>query len=131
MQEAGVLRIGTASYAHIKKLSIDIAARTLRPAHTDPRRWLSCPAELTQIFTKITMLLLEIIRNAEPASVSDLARIAKLKTSNVSRALHRLEEFGMVELKPGPGKKRAPRVTFERYTVEGAIGGNADFGDAA
>ncbi len=121
MNSHRVLRIGIASYEQTKRRTIDIAAGRLKPGPEDPRIWLTSLSEVSRIFSKNTMLLLEIIKNSEPDSVADLAKIAKRKTSNVSRTLQRLQEFGLVELKEGPGRRRAPRVTFEDYLVEGSL----------
>ncbi len=66
-------------------------------------------------------LLLEIIRRAQPSSLKELATLSEREESNLSRTLRTLERFGLVELQKSEKGTLVPRVTFERFQVEGGL----------
>ena len=68
------------------------------------------------------MLLLETIRNSQPASLTELAERAGMQKSNLSRTLHKLEQFGLVEFEIGEGGKKAPRVNYNSVAFERPLG---------
>jgi predicted transcriptional regulator len=121
VSEMKILHIGIASHDEMKRRAIDIAAGRRKRDPSEPRIWMSSLDDVRRILSKKTMLLLEIIRNSQPDSVADLAKRAGRAKSNVSRTLHKLEEFGMVEFEERPGNRMAPRVTFDRFRVEGGF----------
>jgi predicted transcriptional regulator len=67
------------------------------------------------------MLLLEIIRNEHPQSVTELARRTGREKSNLSRTLGNMERFGLVEMK-NEKRRKVPSVTFDRLQFEFALG---------
>jgi predicted transcriptional regulator len=60
------------------------------------------------------MLLLEIIRNSQPQSLGELAKLSHRKVPNLSRTLHTMERFGIVELSESPNGRKVPTVRYDR-----------------
>ena len=75
------------------------------------------------MFSKKNMLLIEMIRHAEPASVSELAvQVGRAKT-NVLRSLKVLEQYDVIDFEDGAGGKRAPRLRYDDFRIDGHLGG--------
>ena len=118
MTKAITLRIGIASREHIKRRSIDIAAGKHRPRPDEPRIWFTSLDAILRVLSDKNMLLLEIIRNSHPSSVTELAEQLGQRKSNVSRTLHKLEQFGFIDFVPGEGGRKAPRVNYDAVAFE-------------
>jgi predicted transcriptional regulator len=64
--------------------------------------------------------LLKMIREKQPGSISELAEIAGRDIKNVSEDVRVLVGLGLVEL-ARTGRNKAPRVRFEKITLEIAV----------
>ena len=71
-----------------------------------------------RLLTPENRFLLATIDQKKPVSVADLARLVKRAEPNVSRTLGKLEAFGFVRLRQGPGKSKIPEVAIHRLTVD-------------
>ena len=65
-------------------------------------------------------LLLKMIREKQPGSISELAKMAGRDIKNVSEDVSALVALGLVELTQ-TGRNKAPRVRFEKITLEIAV----------
>jgi predicted transcriptional regulator len=115
------LHIGIAPPGHVKKRMIDIA-RGSKPAPGEPRVWVSSLDSLAKVLTQKNMLLLEIIRNAQPQSLSELARLSDRAVSNLSRTLHSMERLGLVEFAETASRRKVPTVLCTRVKLEVHLG---------
>ncbi len=120
MSGTRTLYIGIASLEETKKRTIDIASGKRKRGGQEPTIWFTSPDDFGRVFSKKTMLLLEIIRSAQPNSLADLAKRAGQAKSNVSRTLHKLEKYGIVQFEERPGNRIVPRMPFDRYVLEGS-----------
>jgi predicted transcriptional regulator len=75
---------------------------------------------LAKILSERNMLLLETIRRGQPQSLKDLSRLSGRAVSNLSRTLHNMERFGLVELRDEEHRK-VPVVRYERVKFEVAL----------
>jgi predicted transcriptional regulator len=116
--DAITLRIGIASREQIKRRSIDIAAGKRRPRADEPKIWFTSLDAILRVLSDRNMLLLELIRNSQPQSLTELAERAGMQKSNLSRTLHKLEQFGLVEFEVGEGGRKAPRVNYDTVAFE-------------
>lgn len=107
------LHIGIAPASHVKKRMIAIA-RGGKPLPGEPKVWVSSLDSLARVLTERNMLLLEIIRNSQPQSLAELAKLADRKLPNLSRTLHTMERLGLVELLPRPNGRKAPSVLYTK-----------------
>jgi len=108
-----ILRIGIASRDEIRQRTIEIASGRRRRQPDEPRVWFTSIDAFARVLSGKSMLLLEMIRQSEPDSVSELAQRLGRQKPNVSRILKRLNEFGIVEFEIGKGGKKAPRVRYD------------------
>ena len=111
------LRIGIAPPSYVRERMMSIA-RGERPDPREPRVWVSSTDALFKILTDKNMLLLEIIRSAQPQSVTELAQLTKRAVPNVSRTLHSLERLGIVEMKELDDGRKAPHLLWDGDKVE-------------
>ncbi len=116
------LHIGIAPAGYVKKRMIEIArGGKLRPG--EPKVWISSLESLAKVLTEKNMLLLEMIRNSQPQSLTELARTSDRAVSNLSRTLHGMERLGLVEFTEMPDGRKVPTVLCTKVKLE------LDFGD--
>jgi predicted transcriptional regulator len=112
------MKIGIASREQIKRRTIEIAAGRIKRNADDPKLWFTSFNAILRVLSDKNMLLLEMIRNSEPDSLTDLAEMSGQKKSNLSRTLHKLEKFGLVEFEEGAGRRKKPRVHYDSVAFE-------------
>jgi predicted transcriptional regulator len=93
-------------------------ARGEKPNRYEPRVWVSSLDALLRVLTRENMLLIEIIRNSRPQSVTELASLTNRAVPNVSRTLHGLERLGIVKMKEGDEGKKIPVLLWCGDKVE-------------
>jgi predicted transcriptional regulator len=113
-----ILRIGIAPRKHIHKRMLDIAKGVTRKHPNEPRVWFTSYEALARVLSKQNMLLIEMIRDAEPASVTELAKKVQRDKTNVLRSLKVLEGYEIVDFEEGKGGRRAPRLNYDAFVVE-------------
>ena len=118
-----ILYIGIASREEIHKRMLEIAKGVRQHMPDEPKVWFTSTEALARVFSKKNMLLIEMIRHAEPLSVTELAeRVGRAKT-NVLRSLKTLQQFDVIDFQQGSGSRKAPRLRYDDFKVEGHLGG--------
>jgi predicted transcriptional regulator len=84
----------------------------------DPKVWASSIEAILRLLSPENRQLLAIIRNDKPASVTALVQKTRRDQGNVSRAIGRLERFGLVRLVSVGGRQKRPAVTVEKLRIE-------------
>lgn len=112
-----VLRIGIAPREYVRQRTMDIV-RGKKVGENEPRHWVSSLESLAKVLSDRNMLLLEMIRNSHPQSMSELAKISGRAKSNLSRTLHTMESLGLIELTMVAGGKKVPTVIYDKLTVD-------------
>ena|SRR5258705_10251946 len=76
--------------------------------------------DIGKVLTPKRLELLKLIREQRPESVRSVAELTGRNVKNVAEDLALLASLGLVEMeaRSGPGKKKAPRVSYETLTVE-------------
>jgi predicted transcriptional regulator len=99
-------------------------------AATQPKRWFdsadtaakalagTSPEAMVKLLSKENLALLHLIASQRPASLRELATLARRKESNLSRTLKKLQQAGIVGFESGAGRTRAPRLLARRVTLE-------------
>jgi predicted transcriptional regulator len=67
------------------------------------------------------MMLLEMIRNSKPSSLTELAIMSGRKPSNLSRTLKAMEKIGVIEFEKISKIKKAPRVVYDKFEISGHL----------
>jgi predicted transcriptional regulator len=117
-----ILHIGVAPREYIKKRMLAIAKGEQRHLPGEPRVWFTSAEALARVLSKKNMLLIEMIRHAEPASVTELAEKVGRTKSNVLRSLKTLREFEIIDFNEGKGGRKAPRVNYDDFRIDGKFG---------
>ena len=117
MSNRRVLRIGIAPREYIKQRTIAIARG--RPLGRDePRHWVTSLDALARVLSEKNMLLIEMIREAQPESLTELAERSGRAKSNLSRTLRTMESIGLVELREAEGGRKVPVVAYDTLRVD-------------
>src|SRR5262245_54716170 len=119
-----VLRIGIATRAQMRARTTAIARGDLKVKADDPKVWFPSIETLAQVLSSRNQLLLELIRRMRPASLRELAEISGREPSNLSRTLHTMKRYKLVELERSNRGSLIPRVPYDRvscdFPLEGA-----------
>jgi len=88
-------------------------------ADLDDEYVLSLPDEeaLERVLSAKNIELIRTIATEEPDSVRELARLVDRDIKNVSSALNRLEELGLVELRDA-GRAKQPTVWYDHVEID-------------
>ena len=73
---------------------------------------------LVKLLSRQNLALLHAIEREKPASMRALAALTGRKESNLSRTLKKLEQAGIVAMRPGPGRTRTPVLVARRVRLE-------------
>lgn len=111
-----VIKIGILSVEEQRKRAIEIASGTRKRGRDEPKIYFPSMAAAARLLSDENMALLKIIREQHPQSVDELAQKAGKSQSNVSRSLHAMAPYGLVELKK-LGRQVTPIVTFDRLDM--------------
>jgi predicted transcriptional regulator len=117
-----ILHIGIASREEIHKRMLRIAKGEIRHRPGEPKVWFTSAEALARVFSNKNMLLIEMIRHAEPSSVTELAeKVGRAKT-NVLRSLKALQEYDVIAFEDGTGGRKAPRLRYDDFRIDGHLG---------
>jgi predicted transcriptional regulator len=112
-----VLKVGILSKDDYKRRTIAIAKGEYSPRKGEPKVWFESIQSLAQILSSQNQELLRTIEEQEPSSLKELEELTGRKTSNLSRTLHTLESYGIVELRRAERAIR-PIVKATNFEVE-------------
>jgi predicted transcriptional regulator len=121
-----ILRIGIAPKEQIHQRMLEIAKGVRRQRPDEPKVWFTSPEALARVFSTKNMMLIEIIRHASPESVSELARRVGREKTNVLRSLKTLKDFDIVYFETREGNRKAPRLNYDDYVVNGHLIGHSN-----
>ena len=111
-----MIKIGIMPQEAIRKRTIAIASGKYKPKPGEPRVWFSSIKSLAQVLSDENQILLQIILETEPDSISELEQTTGRKLSNLSRTLKTLAHYGFVEL-VRENKKVKPKTKATTFNV--------------
>lgn len=119
-------RIGIMSLEQYKQRTIAIAKGVYKPKKNEPKIWFTSMKSLAHVLSEDNQLLLKLIIENKPNSVSDLEVLTgyKRKANNILRTLRTMERYGLVRLETSPNKihrGRAPlmpKALYDEFDVE-------------
>jgi len=118
----GTLKVGIANYEEMKARTLAIANGELKPKRNDPKVWFTSIESFAKILSDKNRVLLDLINEKNPASMAELAELSGRAKSNLSRTLHTMERYGLVELTEDTGGKIVPHVPYTDIVLDVAIG---------
>lgn len=90
--------IGIMPQERIRERVLSIARGEYKPKPSDPKIWFTSMRSLAEVLSDENRALLKIIQEAKPQSITSLAEITGRKTSNLSRTLKTMSNYGFVEM---------------------------------
>lgn len=111
-----VIRIGIAPQEKIRERVLAIAKGEIKPKASDPKIWFTSMRSLSQVLSDENRALLDVIRTARPASISELADITGRKQGNLSRTLKTMSRYGLVKMEKNERSVR-PIAHAECYQI--------------
>lgn len=112
------LKIGIASYDRMKARTIAVARGEHKPAGNEPTVWFTSIESFARVLSARNRELLSLIAQEKPESLSRLATLAGRNKSNLSRTLKTMSHYGLVELTRGERGTVAPRVKYDRISLD-------------
>lgn len=116
------LKIGIASYEKMKARTLAIARGKYKPGRSEPKIWFTSMESFARVLSDRNRSLLNLIVEARPESMAELAALSGRAKSNLSRTLHTMERYGLVQLKKKAGGKIVPRVPYKEIVLDVPIG---------
>jgi predicted transcriptional regulator len=111
-----VIKIGIAPQEKIRERVLAIARGEIKPKASDPKIWFTSMRSLSQVLSDENRALLEVIRTARPASISELADLTGRKQGNLSRTLKTMSRYGLVTMEKNERAVR-PIAQAEAYQI--------------
>jgi len=93
-----VLKFGIMSREDYKKRTMAIARGEYRPKKGEPKVWFETLQSMAQILSSENQKLLKIIKEKNPTSLKELEIATGRKRSNLSRTLHTMSRYGIIDL---------------------------------
>ncbi|WP_256081868.1 transcriptional regulator [Massilia sp. YIM B04103] len=91
--------IGIMPQEKIRERVLAIARGEVTPKPSDPKIWFTSMKSLAEVLSDDNRALLHVIAKTKPNSISMLAEATGRKSSNLSRTLKTMANYGIVELK--------------------------------
>ena len=112
-----IMRVGIISREAYWKRTIAIAKGEYVPKPGEPKIWFESLQALAQVLSNENQELLRTIMEQKPQSIKELELMTGRKSSNLSRTLKTMENYGIVDL---PKQKKAviPKVKVTDFKVE-------------
>jgi predicted transcriptional regulator len=92
------IKVGIMPLKEMKARTIAIARGKYKPAGNEPKVWFSSLKSLASVLSEDNQALLQAIREHNPESIAELQQLTGRAASNLTRTLHTLERYGLVEL---------------------------------
>lgn len=108
------LKVGIASAAQLKERSLAIARGDIKPRPTDPKVWFNSIESFAKILSARNCELLSIIARSHPQSLSELEALSGRAKPNLSRTLHTMARYGLVDLKKGGRGTIVPKAIYNQ-----------------
>jgi len=105
-----VLRVGIMSKEVFIARTMEIVKGEYKPKASEPKIWFESLQAMAQVLSNENKKLLRIIAEQKPNSLKELEEITGRKVSNLSRTLHKMAGYGIVELRKEK-KQLKPVVT--------------------
>lgn len=116
-----VVKVGIMPRDAFRKRTIEIAKGEYKPKRGEPKVWFESIQSMAQVLSNSNQDLLATILRHEPDSMKELARITGRTLGNLSRTLHTMQRYGIVELKKQKTTLK-PIVKARDFRIEFGLG---------
>ncbi len=113
------MKIGIMSAEKLRQRTIAIARGEYKPKSDEPKIWFTSIKSLSQVLSDENQALLQVIADRSPTSLKELEDLTGRRSSNLSRTLHTMEQYGIVQLKKADKALRpvVKATTFDVHFV--------------
>ncbi len=111
-----VIKIGIASQQKIRQRVLAIAKGEITPKLSDPKVWFTSMRPLAEVLSDENRAMLDVIRQSNPSSISELAQMTGRKQGNLSRTLKTMSRYGLVRMEKNERSLR-PVVLADSYQL--------------
>ena len=111
-----VIKIGIASQQKIRQRMLAIAKGEITPKPSDPKVWFTSMRSLAEVLSDENRAMMDVIRQSNPSSISELAQMTGRKQSNLSRTLKTMSRYGLVRMEKNQRSLR-PVVLADSYQL--------------
>lgn len=110
--------VGIMPREEFKRRTIAIAKGEYKPGKNEPKIWFESVQSFAQVLSDDNRLLLHIIMERKPRSLGELAELTGRKKSNLSRTLHTMAGYGIVDLVRNRTRELVPSVKVTRFDLK-------------
>lgn len=90
--------IGIMPQEQIRARVLSIARGEYKPKPSDPKIWFTSMRSLAEVLSDENRALLKLISENNPESITSLAELTGRRTSNLSRTLKTMANYGLIEM---------------------------------
>ncbi len=113
------IAIGILPQQQIRERILAIARGDYKPRAGEPKIWFTSMKSLAEVLSDDNRVLLKVIQETQPASISLLAKTTGRKVSNLSRTLKTMAHYGIVLMKREKNRVR-PIVESTAFQIMAA-----------
>ena len=112
------VNIGIMSREEFKRRTIAIAKGEYKPKKDEPKIWFESLQSFAQVMSDDNRMLLRIIEEQRPKSLKELETLTGRNKSNLSRTLHTMAGYGIIDLVKQHTREVVPMVKANRFNLE-------------
>ena len=112
------LKAGISTYDQMKARTMAIAKGEHKPKRGEPKIWFTSMESFARVLSDRNRALLDLIIEAQPDSLTELAELSGRAKGNLSRTLKTMERYGLVTLSKGTKGRIKPRVPYSGVVLD-------------
>jgi predicted transcriptional regulator len=112
------IKVGIMSREEFKQRTIAIAKGEYKPVKNEPKIWFESLQSFAQVLSDDNRLLLRVIEEKSPKSIMELVTLTGRNKSNLSRTLHTMAGYGIIDLVKHHAREVMPMVKATRFNLE-------------
>jgi len=112
------INVGIMSREEFKQRTIAIAKGEYKPEMGEPKIWFESLQSFAQVLSDDNRLLLRVIEEKCPKSLKELGTLTGRNKSNLSRTLHTMAGYGIIDLVKHHAREVVPKVKANRFNLE-------------
>jgi len=118
MSTSKSINVGIMSREEFKQRTIAIAKGEYKPEKDEPKIWFESLQSFAQVLSDDNRLLLRVIEEKNPKSLRELGDLTGRNKSNLSRTLHTMAGYGIIDLVKLHAREVVPMVRANRFNLE-------------
>lgn len=113
-----IVKIGIMNRDEFRQRTIAIASGAYKPSSDEPKVWFDSIESMSRLLNTQNIELLKTIRERNPSSLGELAKITGRRKESLSRTINKMGDYGLIEIKEGPRHAKIPVVVADSFEVK-------------